>query len=258
MSSTPKVGGQSLQLDLYVPQKHEPRPRLLVWVHGGGWHEGSRTGTPLLGATTHGYAVATMSYRFSQVAKFPAQIHDCKGVIRWLRAHAAEYGYDASRIGVCGISAGGHLVSLLGASAGNKQLEGDVGGNLDQPSSVQAVIDMCGPSDFLTLASNDFLAKPGGVLFELFGGPVADKAELATLASPVTHISHDAPPFLIFHGDKDPLVPHEQSVKLHMLLKKAGVDSTIEVFPGGGHVPLQFFDATHAQMMLAFFDKHLN
>ena len=117
-----------LTLDLYLPPGTGPHP-LVVWVHGGAWYEGSKEHCPAVPLTGRGYAVASINYRLSREALFPAQIHDCKGAIRWLRAHAIGYGLDAGRIGAWGESAGGHLVALLGTSGDIAELEGTVGGN---------------------------------------------------------------------------------------------------------------------------------
>ena len=136
---------KQLALDLYIPDGAPKRP-LVVWIHGGAWRAGSRAKPPALYLTAQGYAVASISYRFSQEAVFPAQIHDCKAAIRWLRANALKYGYDATRIGVWGASAGGHLAALLGTSGGVKGLEGDLG-NARESSTVQAVVDFFGPTD---------------------------------------------------------------------------------------------------------------
>ncbi|MDH3582867.1 MAG: alpha/beta hydrolase [Phycisphaerae bacterium] len=253
-----KVGGLSLKLDLYLPPKPKGT-RLLVWIHGGGWRQGSKNRCPLARFTEHAYSVASVQYRLSDKAVFPAQIHDCKGAIRWLRANAGKYGYDAERIGVAGISAGGHLVALLGTGGDVKQLEGKVGGNPDQSSRVQAVLDMCGPSDFLLMLEKAPLAlnNPRGAVGQLVGGPVGKKKDLARLASPAHHVTQDDAPLLIFHGENDRLVNPRQSRHLADLYKKTGLPVALEVIPGGGHVPRQFFDAKRMKIAGAFFARHL-
>jgi acetyl esterase/lipase len=130
------IGEKDILLDLYIPKNTTVKPPLLVWIHGGGWQSGSKDSCPLYRETQRGYAVASLNYRLSHEAMFPAQIHDCKGAIRWLRANAEKFGYNSERIGVAGSSAGGQLVALLGTSGGVKELEGNVGGNLGQSSSV--------------------------------------------------------------------------------------------------------------------------
>ena len=144
-----EVDGESLRLDLYLPESVS-RPPLVVWIqHGGGWRGGSKMNPKLLELTRHGYAMASISYRLTDNAIFPAQIHDCKAAIRWLRANAARFGYSADWIAVAGSSAGGHLALLVGTSGNVESLEGEVGGHFDQSSTVQAVIDYFGPSDFV-------------------------------------------------------------------------------------------------------------
>jgi acetyl esterase/lipase len=142
-------GHERNRLDLYLPEKAESRLPLIVWIHGGGWQAGSKEACPTVYLAAKGYAVASINYRLSQHAAYPAQIEDCKAAIRWLRANAAKYHLDPDRVGVWGGSAGGHLVALLGTTAGMKELEGK-GGNLDQSSRVQCVVDFFGPTDFVT------------------------------------------------------------------------------------------------------------
>ena len=143
-----KIKDHSLKLDLYLPEKAK-ESALVVWIHGGGWQKGSKNDCKVKWLTEHGYSVASISYRLSQIAKFPAQLHDCKGAIRWLRANSSRYGYKTNHIVVAGSSAGGHLAALIGTTSGNQRLEGDVGGNLNQRSSVSAIIDYYGATDFI-------------------------------------------------------------------------------------------------------------
>ena len=142
------AGEVPLLLDLYLPRNGDQAMPLLVWIHGGGWSEGTRHWCPLAWLTGHGYVVASIQYRLSGQAAFSAQIHDCKAAIRWLRAHAKDYRIDPKRVSVAGISAGGQLAELVGTSGGVDVLEGDIGGNLEVSSRVQAVVGMCGTSDF--------------------------------------------------------------------------------------------------------------
>ena len=126
-----RVDGEPILMDLHVPLNTKGKPPVVLYFHGGSWRTGSHHGGHTAWLVGQGYAFASVGYRLTGVAGFPAQIHDCKSAIRWLRAHAKEYGYSAEKIGVAGISAGGHLVGLLGTSGDVKELEGDVGGNLD-------------------------------------------------------------------------------------------------------------------------------
>lgn len=231
-----KPEGVSLLLDLHLPKDVENAP-LVVHIHGGGWVGGDRKNCSSTWLTQHGYAVASIEYRMSSESLFPAQIHDCKGAIRWLRAHAKEYSVDASTIVVIGTSAGGHLVAMLGTSGGVNSLEGLTGGNLSQSSHVQGVIDYYGPSDFV-LRSKFQPTKtddPNGSVHKLIGGPVADNMEKAAFASPVTYLTKEDPPMLIFHGDADKVVYLRQSEHLNKLAQKLDVPSKLVIKKGAGH-----------------------
>jgi acetyl esterase/lipase len=227
---------------------------VIVWIHGGGWQGGSKENTLGLAFVPKGYALASINYRLSQHAVFPAQIQDCKAAIRWLRANASKYHLDAEHIGVWGTSAGGHLVALLGTTGNLKELEGD-GGNLDQSSRVQAVVDWFGPTDF-THGWPRF-NPPNSPVARLLGGPVTENKDKAAQASPVTHVSKDAAPFLIMHGDKDNLVPLSQSEELAEALKKAGVEVTFRALQGSGHGGPAFMNPENRKLIEDFFNKHL-
>ena len=233
-----KASGRAMLLDLYLPEKGDQPLPLIVWIHGGAWMAGSKDGpSPALPFTAKGYAVAHVGYRLSQEAKFPAQIHDCKAAVRWLRANAAKYHLDPNRFVAWGASAGGHLVALLGTSGGVAELEGDVN-DLKQSSRVQAVVDWFGPTDFLHIgdAESDLRHNaPDSPESKLIGGPLLENKDKAAKASPITYVSKDAPPFLIMHGDRDRTVPFNQSELLYAALKKAGVDATFVPMKGAGH-----------------------
>lgn len=249
---------KDLALDLYLPDQAS-KPPLVVWIHGGAWRAGSRAKPQALYVTSRGYAVASISYRLSQEAIFPAQIHDCKAAIRWLRANAVKYGYDATRIGVWGPSAGGHLVALLGTSGGVKELEGDLG-NADESSAVQAVVDFFGPTDMLQMSKPPGQAHhdaPDSPESQLIGGPIQQNKDKAARADPITYITPNDPPFLIIHGDRDATVPMNQSELLEAALKKARVPVTFRVLPGAGHGGPAFNAPDVRDQVAAFFDKHL-
>jgi acetyl esterase/lipase len=253
-----KVGDHELKLDIYMPQ-NASRPPLVVWVHGGGWRAGSKDNMPGGFLLARGYAIASISYRLSTVAQFPAQIEDCKAAVRWLRAHAAQYGYDAARIGAWGASAGGHLVALLGTSGGVKDLDTQHG-HQEHSSRVQAVVDFYGPTDFTQMSK--FPSKidhdaPNSPESLLLGGPVQQNKDKAARANPITYVSKDDPPFLIVHGDQDPLVPLHQSQLLEAALKKAGVPVQLVIIRGGGHGGPQFQDQERRGLITAFLDRHL-
>ena len=233
-----RVGERPLRLDLYLPQDTKtPRP-LIIWIHGGAWLAGSKDGgSPALQFTGHGYTVAHVGYRLSGEAKFPAQINDCKGAVRWLRANAGKYQLDPDKFVAWGSSAGGHLAALVGTSGGVKELEGDVN-DLKDSSRVQAVIDWFGPTDLLRMNETESDRRhdaPNSAESKLIGGPLLENKDKAAKASPTTYVSKDNPPFLIMHGDRDLEVPIRQSEFLAEALKKAGVDVTFFPMKGAGH-----------------------
>ena len=233
-------------LDLAIPREPAPektgRP-LVIWIHGGGWKNGDKGSghrpdrLPAL-VETGRFAGATIAYRLSGEAKWPAQIHDCKAAIRWLRGNAEKYGIDPNRIAVWGSSAGGHLVSMLGSSGGNSELDGKVGKHLKQSSRVSAVVNYYGPSALLQM--DDFPSKivhnaPNSPESQLIGGPIQETKMKALQASPLHQVSPDDAPHIHFHGTDDPLVPFNQSEIYHKALKKAGVQSVLITSKGGGH-----------------------
>jgi acetyl esterase/lipase len=257
-----KGGHERNKLDLYLPAKADGLLPLILWVHGGAWQGGTKDNPPALPFLSRGYAVASINYRLSQHAQFPAQIEDCKAAIRWLRAHAKTYNLDPDRIGVWGASAGGHLVALLGTTGTIKELEGN-GGNGDQSSRVQCVVDWFGPSDLLKMGEqsgpNSQLDhnSPNAPEAKLVGGAVQENKEAAAKASPVTYVDKEAAPFLIMHGDKDRVVPYQQSEELAAALKKAGAPVTLKKIEGAGHGGPEFAQPENRRLIADFFDRHL-
>jgi acetyl esterase/lipase len=228
-------GGRPLKLHILRPKEKPGTPMpVIVWIHGGGWRGGHRDSglIRLAGFAERGYLGATIEYRLSGEATFPAQIEDCKCAIRFLRAKAKDYHLDPERIGVWGSSAGGHLVALLGTSGHVKELEGK-GGWENFSSKVQAVCDFCGPTDFVKIVADSDRAKEA--VNRLLGGPPSEKKDLAVLASPLTHVTRDLPRFLVVHGDQDRVVPMDQSELLCEALKKAGGRVKLHVAKGQGH-----------------------
>ncbi len=254
-----EVDGHKLLLDLFVPRGVE-RPPLVVFIHGGSWRAGDRKRCPVSWLPQEGFALASISYRFTDRAIFPAQIHDCKAAVRWLRANADTYGYNADRIAVAGSSAGGHLAVLLGVSGDVKALEGAVGKNTDQSSKVAAIVDFYGPTDFLLRSRThpERSEAPSSGNYQLLAGPVSQKKELATLASGVTHVSAGDPPLLILHGDKDKTVLMDQSESLRKSYQDAQLDVELVVVKGGGHGGTDFYSGGAREKIVAFLKKHLN
>jgi acetyl esterase/lipase len=250
-------GHERQKLDLYLPKEGEKLP-LIINIHGGAFRMGSKADSVPIEYLARGYAVASINYRLSQHAKFPAQIEDCKAAVRWLRAHAAEYRLDPNRFAAWGASAGGHLAAMLGTTGDTKGF--DVGLNLDQPSGVQAVVDYFGPTDFLQM---DAHRLPNGMVHdsanspesELVGGAIQEHRDKVAQANPITYVTSGDPPFLICHGDQDPLVPHHQSELLAAALKQAGVPVTFYTVQGAGHGG--FTDPKVGELACEFLAKHL-
>jgi acetyl esterase/lipase len=225
-----------LLLDIYVPKTFAGKLPVILWLYGGGWQMGSKTFCPIAKLAAQNVAIVSINYRLSGVAPYPAQIFDCKGAVRWLRAHAEEYHFDADHIGVFGVSAGGHLGELLGTTAGNAQLEGDVGGNLNFSSRVQAVCAFYAPSDLDVLVTNLPDRNSGKTMVgKLLGGPLNQNLDKAALASPLRFVNSNSAPFFLLHGDQDTLVPLQQSEIFYDALKKAGIEAKLVVVPGKGH-----------------------
>jgi len=245
-----RVNGAVLTLDLYCPEKVSGPLPVIVWIHGGGWRNGRKEKCPAVALVQDGYAVASIDYRLTRAAPFPAQIEDCKAAVRWLRANAAKYKLDVDRIGVWGMSAGGHLAALLGTSGGVPELEGS-GDNMQYSSRVQGVCDVAGPADLS--AMTNLGPKRRFAIEALLGGPLEKDKAKAIAASPIHYVSKDDPPFLIVHGEADRVVPVEQSQRLYEELRKAGVNATLKILPQVGHQAVLmhavkdaevFFDAT--------------
>ncbi len=202
--------------------------------------------------------MASINYRLTSHAVFPAQIEDCKAAVRWLRAHAAEYRLDPDKFGVWGSSAGGHLVALLGTSGEVKEF--DVKTNLDQSSKVQAVCDYYGPTDlaaFVTRPGYERHADSNSPESKLLGGVVMENLDKAAKANPITYVDKADPPFLIVHGDKDPTVPINQSELLFDALKKTGVSAHFHTIHGAGHGGPGFSGKNIEDMVAKFFDQRL-
>lgn len=246
----------SLQLDLHLPDRS--RPPLIVYVHGGAWRAGSRTEMPLGALVDEGFAVASVDYRFSTQAPFPAQAHDIKAAIRFLRAEQTRLGIDARQIVVAGSSAGGHLAALVGVTNGEKELEGTVGGHLEQSSAVQGIVSFFGASDLTTILSQSTehgLKVRVPALQLLLGGQPTERPELARLASPVFHVDAHDPPLLLIHGDADPQMPPEQSSELAAAYERAKLPVKLVLIPGAVHGGKQFYDTERTALVKEFLDQ---
>ncbi|MFI5169894.1 MAG: alpha/beta hydrolase fold domain-containing protein, partial [Vicinamibacterales bacterium] len=240
-----------LALDLYTPAGTPPFP-VVVWIHGGSWVSGVRDifpGHPALRLRDRGYAVATIDYRLVPEGFFPAQSHDCKAALRWLRGNADRYGLDRNRIAAWGASAGGHLAALLGTGGGLAALEDLSQGHPGESSRVQAVVDWFGPADYRLADAQQQLTAA-----LLLGCPIALCPDKAALASPVSHVDGADPPFLIQHGTADRVVPIDHSESLHGELLAAAVRSTLTRLDGAGHATAEFLTAENLARIDAFLD----
>ncbi|HYF35308.1 MAG TPA: alpha/beta hydrolase [Prosthecobacter sp.] len=253
-------GDARQKLDLYVPEKRpEKLLPLIIFIHGGGWHRGSKNDCgiifPLLGDGA--YVAASLNYRLTDQAQWPAQIHDCKAALRWLGAHAADYGIDPTRIGLIGISAGGHLVSLLSTSQDIPDLDGQIGSPGPVPK-IACVANFAGPGNLLTFPGHGSIIDPedpASAIAKLLGGPMSAHLAEAKAASPNTYITPDDPPFLIIFGSKDTLVPYAQAEEMDAALGRAGVPSTLLTAKDGPHV---FVSPDLLNKLRTFFDHHLH
>lgn len=263
-----EADGISLYLSLFTPEPLliDPAPAV-VYIDGAGWETDLRVGlgnpwmSPLLAA--HGFIAVEISYRLSWQATFPAQLHDAKAAVRWLRAHAERYHIDPQRIGAWGDSAGGHLASLLGVTGDQPDLEGH-SGSPGYSSKVQAVIARVAPSDFLHPGWH-MITQGENPVTRLFGGSIQERAELMKLASPITHVTSSAPPFQIVHGTHDETVPFEQAERLVAVLQEAGIEVEFLPIQGVYHnlrndPDLPWAEENWEQLgwqALSFFQKHL-
>ena len=253
-----RVAALELTLDLYLPPRStdEPAP-VVLWVHGGGWVTGDKRDVPLRWLTSEGYAVASLRYRLLQEAIFPAAVHDVQAAIRFLRGRASELGLDGDRLALAGASAGGHLASLVGLTPDDPTLDGRLGFFPDEPLGVVGVIDIFGPTDMKQIMER-LLEHPEfrqTRRAEALAGLLRAAPGVFDGLSPVLRVQPEAPPFLIIHGSRDPVVPVEHSRRLHEALRKAGVDSTLDVVEGAGHGGRAFDTAERRQLVVDFLDR---
>ena len=252
------VDGKDLGLDLYMPVD-VAAPPLVVWVHGGAWRSGTKANPPMA-FVENGFAMASLDFRQSTEARFPANVHDIKAAIRFLRARASKYGYRDRPPAIAGSSSGGHLAALVGVSNGNNELEGTLGDQLKQSSDVAAIVDYYGASNLTTILAQ---STPFGVnmrrpALELLLGALPEQAPaLAALASPVTHVDRNDPPLLLFHGDQDPQMPINQSHELQGVYEKMGLDVYFDVVHGAAHGGDLFFAPDRVARAVAFLRRTL-
>jgi len=229
-------GSKQLLLDIYKPTQQK-EPNLIVWIHGGAWHSGSKENPPL-GLLPYGYALASIDFHASTEKPFPANVQDIKAAIRFLRANAKKYGYKADKIIIWGSSSGGHLAALVATTNNNLTLEGNLGNYPEISSSVQACLNFYGPTNLLTILNQ---STPHGLnvrlpaLAILLGKPLEQVTDLVKLASPVFQADATDPPIFICHGEQDNQVPINQSIELWSIYKNLNLKIQIEFVPNVGH-----------------------
>lgn len=244
-----------LRLDIHLPLRSastaEELYPMVVWIHGGGWRNGSRLNWKLVDwLPTAGYAVVSIDYRLTDTAIFPAQIVDCKEALKWIATHGRAHGLDPDRIAVSGLSAGAQLASLLGVS------------NFAGLPRIRGVVHFYGPSDFLAMAryarkDDDVLNAPASPVFGLLGGPLRDRLPLAKLASPVNFLDKYDPPMLILVGNKDSLMIQRQCRLLHDKAKEREVPVSLHVIEGAGHGGPKFSDEVRRGLITNFLEPLL-
>lgn len=255
-----KVGERSLKLDLYGANKSNGKS-LIIWVHGGAWRAGNKSRMPLKSLVEDGFSVASVEYRLTPEARFPANIHDIKAAIRFLRANSEHLEINTKTIVIAGASAGGHLAALVGVTNGHASLEGDLGEHLNESSDVQAIISFYGASNLTSILSQ---STPHGLgvripaLQLLLGAQPEDAEELAKLASPVFHVEASDPPLLLIHGDQDPQMPINQSHELVGVYQQVDGIVEMEVIHGAAHGGPLFYDDSRLNLIKSFLKKHVS
>jgi len=260
-----RAGDISLKLDLYLPKTKGPHP-LIAWFHGGTFKEGDKSQifwTPLMHQTERGYAIASINYRLSTQAAFPALIQDAKAAIRWLRANAGKYDINAERIVVGGESAGGYLAAFLGTTGDVTIFDRFPMANSKQSARVQGVVDFYGPTDFLQMDAGTpkscekpvVHSDPGSPESRLLACNLQQCPEKVQAANPITYVTKDDPPFLIFHGTGDCIVPPNQSQLLYDALTAAGVRASLHLLPEFSHNDKRFLSSEYEKMVNEFLDS---
>ncbi|MGC4038182.1 MAG: alpha/beta hydrolase [Chitinophagaceae bacterium] len=251
-------------LDIYLPKEQKGKLPLVVWIHGGAWMlndkyaDMSYMKNTVKGFIENGYAFASIDYRYSTEAVFPAQIQDCNQAIEYLYQHAGEFNIDNKRIALIGFSAGGHLASLLGLSNNNNITDFYAGG-VKPHFNIRCVLDFYGPSDFIMLANSTDTAinNDRNAVAKLLGAMPLKRPDIGRKASPVTYIDKNDPPFFIVQGEKDESVPNTQSIILSSWLKTVGVENQLTVVPGAPHYGEMFDAESIRNDLFRFLQQHM-
>ena len=258
------------KLDIYLPAKGEGQYPVIISIHGGAFMFGDKADNqlnPMLAGLAHGYAIVSINYRMSGEALFPKNIQDVKAAIRWVKAHAKEYGFNANKIALWGGSAGGNLAALAGTAGDVKELEDLSLGNAGESSRVQAVVDWFGPTNFLLMDEQLTVNKNGAANHseadspesKVLGKKITEIPELVKQANPENYISKDDPPFLVEHGTKDPVVPVQQSINFSKKIETiAGKQKVIlHLLQGAGHGSPEFETKENLNRVFVFLDSIL-
>jgi len=264
---------QKQKLDIYLPTEGKGPFPAVVYIHGGGWEVSDKRSTEieivLKSCLSRGYAVVSINFRPASEAPFPAQIKDVKAAIRWLRANGKQYGLNTVKIGAWGSSAGGHLAALLGTTGSVKEFDDASLGNPKESSRVQAVVNVSGPINFLTMDEQlqkagfkDFAkhSEPSGPESNLVGKSIVEAPDRVKAANPETYVGKESAPMLLEYGAKDNSVPVQQATDLAAKLQAAiGKDRvTVVVFPEGGHGGGEAFNSQqNMNAIFSFLDKYL-
>lgn len=241
-------------LDIYLPAKTQGKIPLVVFIHGGGWLVNDKyadigyMGNTVSALINNGMAVASIDYRFASQAQFPALIQDCNAALSFLCKNAEKYHLDASRIVIMGFSAGGHLASLQGLANNNKIPAFFMNGKVEK-FNIKAVVDYYGPSELASMPSSEDPKSPEAILI---GASPINRPDLAKIASPISYVDKNDPPFLIFHGEKDDMVPNRQSKLLSGWLTSVGVKNEITIVPNAPHYGKMFDTEEYKDKVVAF------
>ena len=231
-----RYGDRTLEMDIYRPKGEWGALPAVVCIHGGGWAKGDRTSHAKIAQAlaARGYVAATISYRLSGEAPFPAQIYDCKAAVRFLRANAKTYGINPDQIGAIGLSAGGHLTALLATSGGVKELEGN-GGHAQFSSTIQAAVPMGAQTDLLSDRTREISAieARGKIWRQFLGGALADQPDTYRLASPLHHLDKADPPIWLITGQNDDPSTHATAFRQRM--QQLGLQSDLTIIPDAPH-----------------------
>jgi acetyl esterase/lipase len=249
-------------LDVYLPANNKPKTPLLIWVHGGAWMMNDKYAdmgymqNTLRSFIQKGYALASIDYRHSTTAIFPAQIQDCNQAIEFLYSHASDYKLDREKFVLMGFSAGGHLASLLALSNNNNIPE--FYANKKKPSfTIKAVVDFYGPTNFLLFYGNADLTAPESPISILLGASPLKRPDLSNQASPVTYVDKNDQPFFIVHGEKDDQVPTAQSYLLKSYLELVGIKSELTIVKEAPHFGPMFDTEDIRNKLFTFLDEQL-